>query len=231
MKVAVVSYHKKIILNELKKQGIKLVSKNPDIVIAYGGEGTFIYSEQLYPGIPKFFVGHPRLSKNPGKRIGKYIKKLKEKKYTIEKAIKIEAKVRGKKLIGLNDINIHYRPPTALRYNVFVSNKKINGEIIGDGVIISTPWGSSAYYKSITRKTFSKGLGIAFNNPCDKMKPIITRENSTIKVKILRGESVMVCDCNKKIIPLKKNDIITIKKHSNPAKVIKLKGEKVKVRL
>ena len=63
------------------------------------------------------------------------------------------------------------------------------------------------------------------------MKHLVVRDNSTIRVKILRGNSVMVCDCNKKIINLKKNDIVTIKKHSKPAKVIKLKGEKIKVRL
>lgn len=228
MKAAVVSYFKEPMIKELKRQGIEVVNKNPDVVIAFGGEGTFIFSESVYPGVPKLLIGHPRLCKDYGKIPG-YIKKLKNRQYTIEKTMKIEASIKGRKLVGMNDINIHYRPPCALRFNVFVNNKKIDDEIIGDGVVISTPYGSSAYFSSITRKTFSKGIGIAFNNPVKKMSHIIT--NSAVKVKILRGDGVVACDCNRKVIPLGKGDVITVKKHANPARIIRLKGHDMKLRL
>ncbi len=229
MKVAVVSYYPKAIVRECKKQGLKIVKKNPDVVIAFGGEGTFLYSEQIYPGIPKFLIGHPRLSKNYEK-IPKYIKKIKNKQYKIEKAMKLEVKFKNKKMIGINDVNIHYRPPCALRFNVFINNKKINREIIGDGVVVSTPYGSSAYFHSITRRKFSKGIGVSFNNTMRLIKPVITKENSVIKVKILRGEGTVSCD-NRKSVTFNKGDLIIIKKHSRTAKILRLKSEKLKVML
>ncbi len=59
MKVAVVSYNKTYFEEEIRKEGnLILDDVNPDVVIAFGGEGTFLYSEMTYPGVPKVLVLH-----------------------------------------------------------------------------------------------------------------------------------------------------------------------------
>lgn len=232
MKLLVIGHRKNFFEKEIKQEKkLILVKNNPDIIVAFGGEGTFLYSEMVYPGIPKLLVYHPSKCKNCKKHnYKKIIKGLVAQKFKIVSFVKIQASVNNKKLIGLNEINVHYKPPCALRFDVYINNKPVVRECIGDGLVTSTPYGSSGYFYSITRKTFNKGLGIAFNNIMKIVKEKIIPENSTIKVKIIRGPGIMCVDTNKKIIPLKTGDIIKIQKHDRPAKILQLgKDRRVKI--
>lgn len=232
MKVAVVGHRKNYFENAIKKEkNLILTNKNPDIVIAFGGEGTFLYSEMIYPNTPKVLVRHSSKCEKCKKHdYNKIIKALVSKKFKIVKALKIQGSINNRKLVGLNEINIHYKPPCAMRFSIKVNKKLLAKECIGDGLIISTPYGSSGYFFSITKKKFNKGLGIAFNNPINSMKYKIVPENSIITVKIVRGPGVLCVDCNKRVIPLRTGDVIRIQKHSHFARILRL-GKEMKVRI
>jgi NAD+ kinase len=229
-KVAVVGRKKKLIERLLGRRGLVADKKNPEIVIALGGDGIFLYSEQRYPGIAKVFIKHNRECSSCFNHDFSYILDcIAQGNYKIKKEMKILGEIRGKKLVALNEINIHYKPPRALRFSVEVNGKLLKNEVIGDGLIVATPYGSSGYYKSITRKTFSKGIGLAFNNPTIPMKNPLLHEDSVIKVKILREHGILAADCNKELISLKPGDVITIKKNPQQAKVAIIKGRKEKI--
>ena len=232
MKVAIIGLEKSFFEKEIKKEKkLRLVKSNPDVVLAFGGDGTFLFAEQVFPGIPKVLVKHNSSCKKCNNHKYKIIiDALVNKKFKIVNFMKIQAFVKGKKIVALNDINIHYKPPRAVRINLEVNNKTIAKEVIGDGVIISTPYGSSGYFQSITRKTFKKGIGIAFNNPVKKIKEKVIQQNSVVKVKVVRGPAVMCADCNKKIILLKTGDVVKIKKYNQFAKILEInKIRKVKI--
>ncbi|MEM7816858.1 MAG: hypothetical protein QXZ20_03015, partial [Candidatus Aenigmatarchaeota archaeon] len=106
------------------------------------------------------------------------------------------------------------------RFYVKINAKKITNELIGDGIVISTPYGSRGYFKSITRKTFEKGIGIAFNNTTKKMKPMIIDDNSIIEILINRGKGVIAFDNNPRLIRIKDRDVIKIKKSEKKARII-----------
>lgn len=232
MKLLVIGRRKNFFEKEIKKEKkLILVKNNPGVIVAFGGEGTFLYSEMVYPGIPKLLVYHSSKCKNCKKHnYKKIIKDLVAKKFKVVSFVKIQASVNNKRLIGLNEINVHYNPPCALRFDVYINNKPIVRECVGDGLVISTLYGSSGYFYSVTRKTFNKGLGVAFNNTVKTVKEKIIPENSVIKVKIVRGPGVMCADANKKIIPLKTGDIIKIQKHVHTAKILQI-GKSRKVRI
>lgn len=229
MKVAVVSNNKKYFEAAIKKEkDLTLVKDSPDVVIAFGGEGTFLYSEMIYPGIPKVLVRHSSKCKKCDKHdYQKVLNALLSDDFGVAEFLKVQGSIKGRMLVGLNEINIHYTPPCAMRFGVDVDKETLVEEGIGDGLIVSTVYGSSGYFFSITRKTFDKGLGIAFNNLVKPVKTRIIPENSVIKVKIIRGPAVMCADCNKEIISLKTGDVVRIQKHSNFARILQLEGKRM----
>ncbi len=239
MKVAVVGKARYIIERKLSKYGMEK-SKNPAVVICFGGDGTLLYGEELYPGIPKILIKHSSTcQKCEYHDIDLVLRFLKAKKFNLISETKVEAcvknnlkaHVKNKIIVGLNEINIHYRPARALRMQVTVNGNLVKPYVIGDGIVVATPYGSTAYFRSITGRTFKKGLGIAFNNPTKKIGPMILDEKSKIEVKILGGKGFVVSDRHEKPVNINEGDTILIKKHKKPALMIKLAAKPIKVKL
>jgi len=214
MKLAFVSKNRK---NQLVE--------NPDAVICQGGDGTLLLAERLYPGIPKILVTD---SPTCQKGVEIYLEKAKEKilnqEFEIIEHPKLECTVNQKqKLVCFNDFIIRNDFPThAIRFDLEVNEKKYLN-LIGDGLVIATPFGSTAYYNSITRKPFAKGIGIAFNNLTKHQDHLVLDENSVIKIKLNRKTAHLVADNNPQFIQIKENDVLEIKKAQETVKLIKIK--------
>ena len=37
-------------------EGFEVVEKNPDFIVCYGGDGTVLFSERKFPGVPKLII-------------------------------------------------------------------------------------------------------------------------------------------------------------------------------
>jgi hypothetical protein len=86
-------------------------------------------------------------------------------------------------------------------------------------VVLTTVFGSSGYYESITRETINKDFGLAFNNttfPIDNFK---FRKGDEIRVEIVRGPGTLSSDNNPKLQSLKEGDQILIKASPYDAKI------------
>ncbi len=223
MKIIVTGPQKTELIKEIKKNypGFKIVKQNPEVVICYGGDGTLLRAERIYPGIPKVVIKNSKICKNcinlPKKKI---LKLLSQKKYKIKTFNKVEARVGQKKIISLNDIVVmHKNYNKAIRFKVYIDNKLYEQEILGDGIIVATPFGSTAYYQSVTRSNFSDGLGLAFNNAISLIQHLVLKEDAKIKVELTRGPAVLVDDNNQKFIELKTGQNIYINKSKEPARL------------
>ncbi|MEM5790742.1 MAG: hypothetical protein QXP77_01700 [Candidatus Aenigmatarchaeota archaeon] len=226
MRIAIVSkYDKRFLKKELEIFGFKIVKKNPEIVLSFGGDGTILYSERKYPSIPKLVIKYNskifRKYEYSLKNLEKILKKFLEGNFSIREEIKLEAEFKGKKLLGLNEIQLHNKILTrALRFSLYVNGKKFKN-LIGDGVIISTPFGSTAYYSSTGGKPFKKGIGISFNNLFrKKIKSFVVNENSKIKVRLENGAGLVLADNCEKYFQVKDGEEFVIKKSEETAKFI-----------
>lgn len=208
----------------LEKYSFEIVKKNPDFILCYGGDGTVLHAERTYPGIPKLSVKKSTLCRKCDftfEQLDRILREIKKGNYTIEKEMKLETKFKNKKLVALNEIQIHAKSPIhALRFSFIVDGREFKN-LVGDGIIIATPFGSTAYYKSTGGEPFEDGIGISFNNLHNqKIGSFVVPSNSVVKIKIDRERAWIIADNYEKFIEMKEGDRITIRKSKEIARFI-----------
>ncbi len=225
-KVAVVARDPSKVI-DLKKEltDFEYDEKNPDFVVSFGGDGTYIVAERLYPNIPKLLVKDSEICvKCQEGDIYPLISKIIRDNYKIEEHMKLETVINKKRWLCTNNFVFRNKFPThALRFYVRVDGKRINELVIGDGVVVSTPFGSTAYHHSISRKSFDNGIGVAFNNPTKPQNHLVLKEDSIVEFELVRGDCVFASDNNPEVIDLIEGQVITIKKAKEIAKIIRIK--------
>lgn len=219
MKVLVFGKNKQEAEKLLTEGGFEVAGKDPDFVVSYGGDGTLMKAEHAYPSIPKILLKDSLICKMccplPNAEI---IKAIKEGHYQNEEMTKLEIEANGKKLYAMNDITAHNQDPRhAVRYSVSINGEDFGHTIIGDGVVIATPFGSTAYYRSITDSFFQVGIGLAFNNSTEQSDHMVLKEDSVIKIKITRGPAIVYADNQAEAIIVNEGEEITIKKSTQKA--------------
>lgn len=113
-------------------------------------------------------------------------------------------------------------PRHALRYIVKINKIDFYGEIIGDGIVASTIFGASGYFRSITDSVFYVGIGIAFNNSTEATDHLVINENDIIDVEIKRGPAQIYADNNLKMLTVKEGDRLSIKKSEEIFRLVKM---------
>lgn len=220
MKVWVFSYYDKKDIERMVSLFADLRERNPEFVITYGGDGTILDAERRYPGIPKIPIKKTKICSKcmafGASNIDHIMDKLRNREFKIKEETKVEAEFKGKKITGLNEIQVTHRfPNKALRFSV-------NGgeEIIGDGVVVATPYGSTGYYRAMGNEPFQDGIRIGFNNTMKKFKPM--RVKGDVKIKVLREWGLLLADNDSDMIKLKPGDTVIVKKSKNIAKFIEI---------
>jgi len=210
----------------IKKYGFVLTTKEKEaqFVICYGGDGTLMFAEEKYPSLPKILLKGSRICKKCENVSNlKVLSKVKSGKFKIMKIWKLEAKFKNKKILGLNDIVVHNGDIRhAIRYKIFIDDVLIKDEIIGDGVVISTPFGSTGYYRSITKSYFEEGIGLAFNNSTEAIDHLVLNEKRKIKIVIKRGPALVYADNQSQNFILNENHSVEVKKSKNYAKIVRV---------
>lgn len=217
MKVLLTGKNSKDIVSLVKNLGFEIVTSGPDAVISYGGDGTLLFSERAYPGIPKLPIRNSLLcNKCPKHDEIILLKKLLTDKLNLKEYRKLEITILYQTFTALNDFVIRNTQPIhTIRFQTTVTNKLL----IGDGVVISTPFGSSGYFKSITGSTFKKGFGLCFNNTTEQLTPVFFKENGTITIKLIRGTATLSFDNNPDIFNIDEGSELTFKLSDQVARI------------
>ena len=218
-------------------EGLSLVSKNADVIICYGGDGTLLAAEQRWPSVPKVPLRNSRrgircISDDPKGVLKKLAKvQLRESNY-----LKLECKVcyadpekRDSNLLAINEFTVHMgRVNAAVRFKCWFDDKPFGDaedrEIIGDEFMVSTPFGSTAYFNEITRGIFWSGIGVALMYAREKTNHVVLPEEVDVRTEITRGPAVLAYDNSSEYIELVEGDTLVIKRHEHPARFLTPEG-------
>jgi NAD+ kinase len=208
----------------LTENGYVIVDRNPDFILIYGGDGTILYSERIYPQALKLIIkkgSSCRRCDYSIEQLPEILKKIREGQTEIQYEMKLEADYKQHKLVGLNEIQIHTKLPTsAVRFALTVNGKSYDN-LIGDGAVIATPFGSTGYYQSTGGRQFTEGIGISFNNLHNKrLSSLVVSDESIIEIRINRGPALLIADNNQNFLELEKDDCCSIKKSKTVARFI-----------
>lgn len=206
--------------------GLKITATNPEVIICYGGDGTLLYAERHYPGKVKVMIRKSQVCDNcVAETKEKILTELEKRNYSVYKHNLLEATCGRRKIYGLNDILVgHERMNSALRFNVYLNGVQYGHEVLGDGILVSTPFGSTGYYQSITRSNFQEGLGIAFSNSVNVTDNLVVNNNTRIKIEITRGPGMLVQDNAKEMIDLEAGNVVNIRRSKKFARLAMIKG-------
>ena len=198
------------------------IDKNVDFAISIGGDGTLLRIARFYSdfSIPVFGIniGHLGfLSQIQSEQIEEAVKEIESSKFRIEERIMLEASISNKKMYALNEIVIKGCTfARTSRFNIYINDKFVC-EYLADGVIISTPTGSTAYNLSAGGPILYPTLeAITLVPICphtitarplvipSSEKVSVVAESSELKLHV-NADGQNVIDCSEKII-VKKAD-------------------------
>lgn len=217
---------------------LKTIYSFCDIVIVLGGDGTIlnIARQSSEYNVPIFGInlGHLGFLAEAEKNdMYTALEKILIGEYFIEKRMMLEASVEEndtqiKRFIALNDIGITKGNfSRIISFSVFINDKFVD-LYSADGIVVSTPTGSTAYSLSAGGPIVSPDVNVIIITPiCPHTlhsRSIIVSEKDTVKVEICDNNTeVMLTVDGQHGYLLKPNETVTIRSSSCITNLVKLK--------
>ena len=185
---------------KIKKSLSKIIKKSKpkklNTIIVVGGDGFMLQTLKKNNKSKRFFYGVN--SGNYGFLMNKFSPRNFVKNFTKSKTVSISPlemtvrnnKNRLKKYLAINEVSILRQSRQAASLSISYGSKQLIKELVSDGVLVSTPAGSTAYNLSVHGPILSlnsKQLSIAPISPFRprRWKSRIVNDNSQITIKNL----------------------------------------------
>lgn len=207
-----------------------ILRKKDLTLLSLGGDGTFLNAARLVgnKNIPILGVNLGNLgflAEVRANEITGFLKEMLKGKFRVTERNILEAKVNGKKFYGLNDIVIDKANSIRMiNIDAFYNNEKIF-KIVADGVIISTPTGSTGYSLSSGGPVITPQSSVFSMTPiCPhslNIRPIILPDNGTITIKTLGSTVARVTADGQTYVTGKSPMEVKLKKADYTVKLVK----------
>lgn len=189
--------HKKH-LNKLK--GINVLLNKSDIIMSLGGDGTFLNTARIVgrKEIPILGVNLGNLGFMAEVRpdeIQNFVLDILNGEYKVSDLCVLSAKAKkNKEIFGVNEIVVDKcNSIKMVEIEIYYNNERVVN-FVGDGVIVSTPTGSTGYSLSAGGPIISPYSKVFIITPiCPhtlNFRPVIVPDNGTILIKTLNKEKI-----------------------------------------
>ncbi|TDT71736.1 NAD+ kinase [Hypnocyclicus thermotrophus] len=222
----------------LKKKGVKILDEKnihkAEFFIIIGGDGTLLHaSHKIYKykkpilGINKGNLGFLTEIKS-GEAFQMYDEVLRN-KFKVSKRKFIKILYKNKEILGLNEAVIAKDGINSKMINIKAEiNKQYLTTYRADGVIVSTPTGSTAYSLSVGGPIISPELDVMIINPIAPhtltARPLIVNSNKKIEFKIENNTKTYLLVDGRESIRLNCGDKIEITMSSEYIELIESKN-------
>jgi NAD+ kinase len=222
----------KLILPKALRKSPQNLIRSSNLIISFGGDGTFLSTAKL---VGK--SGKPIIGINLGK-LGfmadvsvansvEFILDVSKNRYKLDKRTVVEASFTNssKKLYGLNEIVIGKAGSVkTIQINAYYNNKFVI-TYLADGLIVSTPTGSTAYSMSAGGPIIDPESSVFILTPiCAHTltaRPIVLPDNGKIRIEIeSRIPIIATSDGNDKVT-LRRRAVVNLKKANYQIKLVK----------
>lgn len=224
--------------NEVKTISfLSKVRQKIDYLVCFGGDGTILNAATIVKqtNIPIVGINTGRLGFLA--TISKYelsslIKKLKKKEYSVSTRALLEIKAKNNEIkfpFALNEISVSSKETTSMiKIKVLLNNEYLN-TYWADGLIISTPTGSTGYSLSCGGPIVmpkSKNFIITPIAPHNlNVRPLIVSDEHVIKIKIIdNNQKKFLLSMDSRNQYVNNNQSITIKKAKFGINLLELKS-------
>jgi NAD+ kinase len=214
---------------------IKDISRDMVCLLSVGGDGTFLEASQfsVEHGIPILGINFGRLgflAQVPANEIEPALDNLFEHNYTIEKRSLISVYREGSHEFistALNEVTIQRNDLTMIKTTV-----KVNDELLSsywsDGILISTPTGSTAYSLSAGGPLMLPDTHNFIITPIAphnlNIRPIVISDSSKILVEVTTRKGNAVLSIDNKLFEIPSGAKIIVKKSQSVLNFVKLKN-------
>lgn len=221
-------YENEIVKKEYKTfNSYKCLDSSFDILVSIGGDGTILRAATYIrdSGVPIIGINAGRLgflAKVQKENIEIFLQLVLEKKYTISKRTLLSLSCSpdndqiNELNFAMNEVTVSRKDTTSMiTIETYLNDEYLNS-YWADGLIISTPTGSTGYSLSCGGPILTpavKGLVITPIAPHNlNARPLVIPDDTIIKLKVSGREDQYLVSLDSRIATLDNNSILTIKK-------------------
>lgn len=201
-----------------------------EMVISYGGDGTFLKCVNLFleTQIPILGINSGRLgflSNVPRDEVAKAVDAIHRGAYSVEQRSLLC--VDDPDAFAFNEFTIQKRELSMIRMKLSINGEYV-ADYLSDGLIVATPSGSTAYSLSLGGPIVSPSCDCFVINPIAphnlNVRPLVVEGNAVITVKAESRNNDLLVTLDNQVYEGVNNRTYTIRKSDKKALLVKLPG-------
>ncbi len=234
-------YEKKLITKEYQTFSIETgLDSTYEMLISIGGDGTLLRAATFVrdSGVPILGINAGRLgflASVSKENISSFLQFVTDKKYTFSQRtlLSIDCEPRNEAIdamnFAMNEVTVSRKDTTSMiTVDTYLNDEFLNS-YWADGLIISTPTGSTGYSLScggpILTPTVESLIITAIAPHNLTTRPLVIADNTEIKLKVSGRESHYLVSLDSRITSVKNESVITIKKTDFKINMVEIPGE------
>lgn len=219
---------KPVLDSSFEYAGVESLFGGVDIIISFGGDGTILNTAHISEGtdIPILGINLGKvgfLAEVSPEELGTVASRLRKGEYEIKERMAFRAwSNTGKTYYALNDIVLDRNLNTRILELSVSVDDCVAGEFAADGIIISTPTGSTAHSVSAGGPLVMPECSVIILTPiCPHsltFRPMIIEGSQTLKINVINGVARMAVD-GQSFINAPTGSEVSVKKAEKPVRV------------